>query len=162
MVHSTPLAAKVAAQNEANRIANAMYLPATEALKPFIGQKVCKVDGGLLEKVKKVLPEASAHEGNHGQRPYYSTGHGYSLTLQIRICEEAKRRNGEQGSYYSEAVLYVADLRDGVLIKLYDPNTRRTDYTEAEIIEARKAHEAAKTAVREAASKLVWFGEYDQ
>ena len=173
--YPSKLAAKVAAQNEANETANSMYQKAVDAITPFLGKKICKDDGGLLEKVKAALPEVT---GNQNEiNGYYSTGHGYNLTINIRAyaASVSTRPGFGQHSFTGEAVLYIAEIRDGALTKICEPYIRRTDYTETEIQdarrvfeearkvfeEARKVFEEARSALSNAQSNLHGFGEYD-
>lgn len=51
------LVAKVKARNLVNKELRERVPFMIEALMPFIGKQVLKVDGTLLEKVRKVLPE---------------------------------------------------------------------------------------------------------
>lgn len=159
-IYDNPLAAKVAARNEVNALANASFAPAIEALQPFVGQKVCKVDGSLLEKVKKALPPA-IHANDAEVHTWYSTGHGYSLVLNVKTCTSARTNGNYQIAHYAETDLYLGHLQDGVLTGLYDAPSYRTDYSEEFVREARLEAERAKKAASEAESKIHYFGLYD-
>lgn len=153
--HSTQLAAKVAAQNEANTLANERFEPIIKALAPFVGQKICKVDGSLLEKVKKALPVFPSDFNNSS---FYSTGHGYSLRLDIRTCHAVE----PNGCAYAESTVYLGSLDNGVLINYDKAPNLKTDFTEEYVQEARKEVEAAEKAMRNAEAKLYYFGRYDR
>lgn len=158
-IYPNALAAKIAAQNEANKAAIELYSKAVEPLKAFVGQKILKVDGTLLEKVKKVLPELV---NTNEFRAYYTTGGGYSLRIAITVNKSSpSRRSDCQLAQYQESSAYLAGLRDGVLVKLYDAPQLRADFTEEEILMARKDLEYAKKAMSVAQSKLCGFGEYE-
>jgi len=160
-IYDTALAAKIAARNEVNRIANESFADAAKALEPFVGQKVCKVNGTLLEKVKKALPPTISANGS-GPHSWYSTGHGYSIVLNIKTCTSAKTKGDYQNAHYAEAGLYLADISDGFLAKIRsEVPSWKTDYTEEYVIEARQEAEKADKAKRDAESKIHYFGMYD-
>lgn len=164
-VYDTALDAKIAARNEVNALANASFPDAVTALQPFVGQKVCKADGSLLEKVKKALPPTLSANGSEAHT-WYSTGHGYSLVLNVKTCTCSKARNATptndyQIANYAESTLYLGDLQNGVLTKLHNAPTYKTDYTADFVREARKEVEQADKAKREAESKIHHFGMYD-
>lgn len=158
-VHANALAAKVAARNEVNAFANASFQTASDALKPFVNQKVCKVDGSLLEKVKRALPVL---DGGHFPQTWYSTGHGYNLVLNVKTCVSAKGKTSDyQLAHYAESTVYLGHLDNGVLTGLYDAPRYQTDYTEDFVRAARLEVEQADKAKREAESKIHYFGMYD-
>jgi hypothetical protein len=159
-IYDNALQAKIAARNEVNAIANARFADAVAALQPFVGQKVCKVDGSLLAKVEKALTPT---EGGRGGEPHtwYSTGHGYSVTLNVKVCTSARTKGDYQIAHYAEDTIYLGDLSNGVLTRLYDAPNRRTDYSEDFVRAARLEVEKADKAKREAESKVHYFGLYD-
>jgi hypothetical protein len=154
-IHPNSLAAKVAAQNEANKIALDSYYKAIEPLKLLIGEKILKVDLTLLEKVKKLLPELT---NTNECRAYYNTGAGYSLRISVSVNKCFASRDC-QIAEYMEATAYLCDLRGSILIKLYEPPQLRLDFTENEILAARAELKVAKEKVSSLQSKLYGFGE---
>lgn len=164
-IYDTALAAKVAARNEVNTLANSSFVDAIEALRPFVGQKVCKVDGTLLEKVKRALPPAISANGSEAHTWYQANS--YSLVLNVKTCACSKAPNATpqrdyQHAHYAETTLYLANLSgDGVLTSLYSYDARKTDYTEEFVRKARLEAEQARKAVSEAESKIHYFGMYD-
>jgi len=158
--HDTALAAKVAAQNEANAVANQHTPALLAALSPFMGKNVCKVTGELLAKVKAALPALPDYSNNRDVSCWVSTGHGYSITLNVKTCH-GQRKKDYTGAHYAETLVYLGELSNGELSKLYPFEPRHTDYTEAEIIAARKEVNAAKDALSKAQGKLAGFGEHD-
>lgn len=157
--YTNALAAKVAAQNEANKAAIELYAKAVEPLKAFVGQKILKVDGTLLEKVRKALPELV---NTNEFRAYYTDGHGYSLCIAITVNKSSPSRRGDcLISQHMGASAYLAELRNGVLVKLYNVPQLRTDFSDLEILLARKDLEYAKKAMSVAQGRLYSFGEYD-
>lgn len=155
-IYDNALSAKIAARNEVNAIANASFADAIAALQPFVGQKVCKVDGSLLEKVKKALPDTSLDP-----HCWYSTGHGYSLVLNVKVITSAATKGDYQIAHYAEATVYLGHLSNGVLTELYDAPSYKTDYTEDFVRAARLEAESADKVKREAESKVHYFGMYD-
>ena len=157
--HTTALAAKVAARNEVNALADAAYAPIAGALRPFVDQKILKADGTLLDKVKRALPPLVGGPDAPWQS-WYSVPHGYSLILNLKTCHAQVRRDCDFAHYAEEAV-YVGDIKNGILVGILPPYARRTDYTEDEIIEGRAAVEVAKQALRDAERAIADFGPYD-
>ncbi len=153
--HASALAAKVAAVNAANAYANELRPALVAALVPFIGSKVLKVTGELLEKVKAALPDFS-HTVSFS---IYRHRSNYSLAWTVKTCE----LYGEHSCIYHETTVYVCDLDNGVAKPLTGTvSTFRTDYTEREVFDLRAACSAAKQAARTAESALFPFGEYDR
>lgn len=159
-IYNNTLTAKIAARNEVNALANASFTDAAKALEPFVGQKVCKVDGSLFDKVKKALPPTISANGA-GPHSWYSTGHGYNLVLNVKTCASAKTSGDYQIAHYAETSVYLGHLNNGVLTKLYDAPSYRADYTEQFVREARQEAEKADKVKREAESKVHYFGMYD-
>lgn len=153
----TALAAHIAARNFINQKHNDFHPLVMAAMAPFVGQKVCKADGSLLAKVEKCLPPIAITEG---WQAYYSTGHGYSLTLNLKAWRQVQKAGEKYSvSCYEETALYIANLQNGILISLYsDLDKRRTDFTEAEIMQARLEVSRRKEQLSEAESKLFQFG----
>lgn len=164
-IYDSELSAKVAARNEVNALANRSFPDAVEALRPFIGQKVCKVDGSLMEKIKKALPPTMSANGSEAHS-WYSTGHGYNLVLNVKTaaCSKGKgwtQSNQYQTAHYAESTVYLAHLSNGVLTGLYDAPNFKTDYSEEFVRDARQEVERADKARRAAESKIHHFGLYD-
>lgn len=151
--HATNLAAAVAARNEVNTQANERFPSIIEALTPFVGATVCKVDGTLFKKVKEALPVFESSTG-FGSSCWYSTGHGYSLVLNLKTCHGVQ----PNGCVYAETTLYLGDLQNGVLTRLYDAPNFKTDFTEDFVIQARLAVRAAEEILSAAKSKIYYFG----
>lgn len=145
------LAARVIARNRANANAMALYDAYAKALAPFIGQKILKADGCLLAKVIAVLPTLPMH--------YYREHSNYSLRFVAKECENIQ---GGCGCVYEETSVYIGDLTNGVLVKLYERPTFRTDYCVEEIQMLRQLAEKARDDARQAESKLDGFGFYDR
>jgi hypothetical protein len=163
MTHKTRLAAKVAARNEANTLALSLYTPAVEALKPFIGQKIIKAVGTLLEKVKAKLPPLPDGRGGF-PLGWYSVGNGYSLTLHIKCCHDTPSGHANCCiAAYMEAVVYLGEITDGNLRRIYDPPKLRVDYSEDEVIHLRRDIREKREILRSAESLLGVgeFGEHD-
>lgn len=155
--HANALAAKVAAVNAANEAANELRPVLLATFAPFMGQKILKTDGTLLEKVRKIVPELPGTVALSVYR--HSTS--YSLVYYVKTCHGY----GEHSCVYHEAAVYVGEL-DGATLKPLPPvNPQpnfRTDYTEAEIFDLRQKCKAAKEAARAAESALFPFGEFDR
>ena len=143
--------AKVEAVNLANGWANDFHGRLTDVVVPFLGKQVAKASGGLLEKVKKVLPALPSGSYLHLT--------DYSLAWTFKSCVVV--RHGDIGvAQYYETTVYVGDLTNGVLTKLHEVRTdRKTDYC-ADVIYAQRAKVASLKAAYESASgELYPFGE---
>lgn len=158
---NTALEAKVGARNQVNALAIQLSPAIFEALKPFVGVKCFNQGNAISEKLRKALPvlpntvEASA---------YYTTGHGYSLTVVFKTSTMYPDRTGQHClASYAEETVYLADIdqRGLTISKLYEQATRRTDYSADEVKAARAELKLAKDAVSRAQSKLYNFGEHD-
>ena len=84
------LAAKVRAVNRAHQIAREIYPRLLEAMRPFIGSKVYTVNGALLAKVEKALPDLPHENGPGGGVMVYR----YTSTLKGLKAAERLKANG--------------------------------------------------------------------
>lgn len=140
---SEQLEAKIKARNKVNQYALEIGPRVIEALKPFIGQKVCNVGGELSKKVMGQLP---ALQNEFNIRAFYSTGHGYTVTVQLNASETTRQGH----AMYCDATVYVANLRNGILESMFpdmEPADWRTDYTVDE-------YRALEKQIRDAESTL--------
>src|SRR5205085_4479457 len=99
MTHESILAAKIVARNNVNRLINEWYEKAAEALKPFVGQTIYKVDGSLFKIVKDALPEFPNDFKTQG---HYSPDN-YSLKLRLKTHEGCKGRGWTPEHQYETA-----------------------------------------------------------
>lgn len=153
------LSAKVAARNNANRIAWELAPKLFEVLAPFVGQKVILATGGKSAKLKAAL--AAFCQSTVPVSIWIDQGHGYSLVLRVKTCE-----SGPRSCAYMEASIYLGELNCGVLTKLFEmPEARhyRTDYTPEEVRALREDWKAKRDAA--SAARSLWevpeFGEHD-
>lgn len=160
-IHNSALAAKVAAQNEANQTVNTYAPMVIEALRPFVGQKVLKANGELLEKVKSKIPEMPNYGNNKDVNCYASSGRGYSITINAKTCHGHPRKD-YTAAHYAEAMTWCAELSGGILTKLCNFQPLKTSWTEEEVTNARHALEKAKDEMSKAQSALGEFGTFDQ
>jgi len=152
------LAAKVRAVNRAHQIAREIYPRLLEAMRPFIGSKVYTVNGALLAKVEKALPDLPHENGPGGGVMVYRYTSTYSLVWIVKV-----HQTDSQGiAHYAEASVYVGETDGGALLKRECQATDyRTDYTETEIRAKQAALIDAQKALREAQSALFPFEERD-
>ena len=157
--HTSALAAKVAAVNAANAHANYLAPLLAAALAPFMGQQIDKVEGGLLQKVKRALP-VLVLDANSPALQVYRDPSNYSLRFTVKTCE----LYGEHSCVYHEASVFVANLRGGVAEQWGDtsPALLRTDHTEAEVFALRQALDDARKAFSAAECALYPFGSFDR
>ena len=159
-IHTSVLAAKVAAVNAANAEAIRLFPVLSAVFAPLVGCKIEKVDGTLLQSVKKLVPELP----NTGPLSVFRHSSDYSLAYTVKTCESSPSNHTDcQIANYHEVNVYLGEMRGGILLKLrLAPEGLRTDWTESEVIEARKIAEAAKQAARDAEGKIYPFGLFDR
>ncbi len=141
------LKCKIIARNRVNQAILDIAPVMRGALAPFVGQKICKVDGSLLQKVRNALPEPP---NTVSVFAYYTTGNGYTLRAGFRASQSVP---GE-GTQYAEADAYLGDIQDGVLIKIYPSASYRTDYELAEVKSLQEQLKAAQRTVSTVQSQL--------
>jgi len=157
------LKAKVTAVNRVNEYAVRLFDQMRAIWLPHVGQKILKVDGGLLEKYNKLLPVLP--RDNHRGIFVYRHTSDYSLAWTVKTNEpDSGDPSGSHTVLYHEATVYVGDLRGLTLEKVYDTfrGDARTDYTEAGVLALRADFEAKKKLFEDARSALYPFGEYDR
>lgn len=167
MVHPTPLAAKVAAANNAHAYALKLYPALADFFADFVGVKIEKVDGTLLKKIADALEKVFPETGVPSTRLHvYRHTSNYSLAWTVKACESSPGKNSRPGDEYQianyyEITVYIGDMRDGVLTKISNPPTLRTDYTVEHVNECFAAVKAAEKALSDARSALWPFKESD-
>ncbi len=153
--HKSKLEARVAAVNKANAYAPKLHAMLTEALTPFVGQKILKV-GGLVQKAKQAIDALNLPYGSGLNVTRNSNN--YSISFNIQACETFN-----DCAYYYDTAVYVGELNNNDLAKLTPINgTYKSDYTEAEVLAKREAFKAAEKEYDKAKSALGPFGEYDR
>lgn len=150
MNQNLSLSARVIARNRANANAMALYDLLSKVFAPFAGQKIKKVDGTLLAKVQASFPKITFS--------FYRYRSNYSVCYVAKECQSLSDGNS---CVYEEATVYIGDVSNGVLVKLYDRPELRTDWTVEEVQKLRIEAEKAKEAARKAESKLLEFGTHD-
>ncbi len=153
------LSARVKAVNNVNAAACSIFPLIAAALMPFIGKKVLKVDGSLVEKVKnQIAPLLPSTPSLSSFRNHLNN----SLSWTIKTSETI-----DGIAMYAEAAIYVGEVEDGILKSIYTDSpfatgNVKTDYTVEDIMAKREACRLAKEAAREAEAALGPFGEYDR
>lgn len=156
---SRALECNIRAVNRANAEANRLHPILAEALKPFVGQKIKKVDGELTQKVKAAIPELPY--GRELRATLSTTDHSiYCYVTAVEFGEND--RSDVRRAYSKSCSFYIGEVRDQVLVNLYDVSTDRpTDYSAKKVTELRKVAERKQQEARDAVSALAPFGEYD-
>lgn len=155
------LRAKVEAYNRAGEVANELFPQMHKIFKQFSGQKVCKVDGPLLKKVKDQLPESNYPD----QFPsptvmYYRNSSDYTINFTVKTCAQC---GDGLGCVYAELTFYVCSIINGVVQEGYfhQPPEYRTDYNAEEIRRLRAVYQKKREEANEAQGALCPFGETD-
>ncbi len=150
------LTARVEAVNAANRTAIELHPHFVEIFRPFVGQKILKADGNLLQKVQAVLPNL-IHKKPINRVIRGPSSYSLNWTVTASVTGETSGH-----SIYSDATFYVGELSNGVLTKLCDPPELRTDYTVERITELRENYKEAQRLATIAKVALGIFGENDR
>jgi len=159
------LNSKVAAVNNANRIALALHPVLYDIFAPLVGQKVVTADGVLKTKVARLMPALPDTDVLRVHRPRCQESLTWTVTTWTLVNHGAagdyKNRRVEQ----HRAAIDIGTLDNGVLIDVesnMDP--LRVDYNVDEIwaeiatlTAARKAEKRSQRAIRAAINKLSEF-----
>ena len=145
------LEARVKARNRAAQVATELQKVLREFFAPLEGEKILKVDGGLL--AKHILPEFPRDSG----LMVYRHASDYSLAWVVKTNENIE---GKQSCVYEEVVIYVGELNNQVLTSL-SPESDWTTHTAEKVVELRKQYKEVKDLADKAKSRLHPFGEYD-
>jgi hypothetical protein len=154
MDYSNKLRAKITARNRVNAEAMRLAPLVQAAVTPLIGQKVQLANGEKSAKLKAAIAPFSYASLNI--QVWFSVT--YSLQMHVKTSEQPE---GSYGCFYQEETVFLGDLNNGTLSKLYDLPKLRMDYTFDEITAARASVKQAREALRLEESKLVNFGEHD-
>lgn len=147
------LAARVQGVNQSNAIAMEWQKKLIEIFKPFVGQKILKADGYLLDKINKLMPKFP--EGNV---TIWRPGSNYSLYWTVKVSISVEN----YGVIYSERPFYVGKIKGNVLESIEtDLLDLKIDHTSAEIAQKRTEYFAAKKKAEDLLSGLYPFGEFD-
>lgn len=149
------LEARVRGVNAANHYANLLYPKLLSVFGNFVGEKIEKVGGGLLQKVQNGVNTLGLPKTV--KLSVYRHASSYSLVYVVKTCETV-----DGGAYYHETSVYVGEMANGVLTKILPAPTFKTDYKAEDVKAARLAYEAAKKAAGVAHSAMFPFGEYDR
>jgi hypothetical protein len=153
------LTARVKARNRINAEATRLWPLLVEAVKPFVGKKVLKVDLELTAQAKTALEpilESGRQRGFQVFRGYHSE---YSLYMDVKCSEMIV---GKSSSTYAEQSLYIGKIDQGILTPNNDnPLVLRSDITVEEILAARLEAEEAQKKLDVAKNKLCGFDMRD-
>lgn len=168
-ITTTPLDAKVVAQNEANRIAMAIQPHLLDLVRPFIGKTIVKKNG--WNELYKNAQAAIGHEATDQlMSECHLAGPGVSLRISgyrdYRLSWDvnvSRRATENDRSYQAAASVWVGKIENHVLVGLHEWQLKlRTDFTAEEIRVLRFQRNQAEEQMRELESKLNDFGRFDQ
>lgn len=164
MLHKTALDAKVAATNAANDYANRIYPILADYFRGLVGCKVTKSDGELFKKIADGIPALPEPKDGPNRVSVYRSHSGYALRWTVKACESypSGPLPGDCCAAYSEQSVYVAVINGSTIVRIFDFEPDRTDYTADEVKANREAYRKAKQAADAARSALEGFGEYDR
>lgn len=154
---------KVDAVNAVHKYAMELYPKLVEIFKPYVGQKILKVDGSLLAKFKPLVDALDLP--CNGKTHVYRQHSDYVLSWEAKMTFFAPNTENPHYSDHHQSEtqsVRIGELKNGVLEKIYPAPVLRTDYTVAEIEQKRQAYREAKKLADEAHSQLYPFGEYER
>jgi hypothetical protein len=137
MLRGAELEANITATNNANDAANKLQDRLLPIFAPLVGQNLFKVDGSLLAKIAKLVPDLPYTD----RLRYHREGSSYVLSWTVTASENY----GDSYCTYARASARIGLLENGVLTSLIGPMNLKTDYQLAEVLAAR---ETAKEAER--------------
>lgn len=145
------LVAQVKAVNRANAHAVKLYAQLEPIFRPLVGQQIFKVDGTLLAKVAKLLPELP-YDGN---LMVFKGSSDYSLNWTVKTSEMVE---GAHHCVYHETGVYLGWVRNHVLTEMSGPPAVRSDWTVQEVTEGRERYQRAKREADDTLSAIHPFG----
>lgn len=104
------LEANVDAVNRAHAYANYIDPILRAIFEPFVGQKILKQDGTLMEKYRKLVP---AFE-NTNSLCVFKRSTDYSLAWTVRTCS-IYPESSHHSAFYYEITVYICDINGAVL-----------------------------------------------
>ena len=138
-----PLALQVQTRNEANAFANELGGIFTEFFKPYVGEKIIKADGNLIAKIVKTIPAL----GKPGIRWRFDFSR-YSVGVTLDVMHT---HNGITN--YINASFLLLDITEGTLVKVYEFEPLKADYSaefvNEKLAELKRAEEVLRNIRRE-------------
>ena len=158
MITESPLHARIIAQNQCNEVANRLHEKLSEAMKPFVGQKVQTAPGDLIKKVaeianatiKSIVPEMTPSITVF----YRKNDYVLRWIIKTSLCHN-------NIAYYAENNVSIGRTHGNILVELIDPHCYKTDFTLEQILNLRKELQDAKNTISKIQNGLYHFGEYD-
>lgn len=148
MIHD--LKAYIVATNKANQYANELYEQLAPIFTPLVGLKIEKVNGSLLEKYKTLLPQFPNTPSFRIFRHFSE----YNLAWNVEVMEK-----GNNSWETATDILYLADIKNHVLTRLYEHPQLRTNYTYEEIQHKQEIYKQLKKDLQQAKQDLYPFPE---
>jgi hypothetical protein len=142
--------ANVKAYNWVATFAQALQTELKAIFTEYVGQQVIKVDGSLLANIQKKLSNLN----NIPKVTIYQYRSRYTLVWNVKTSEPLA--NGS--CIYREISVYVGDLTDGVLTRLYDNESIKT-WTVEEVKGKLSARNEARRALDDANCALGPFND---
>jgi len=163
MTDKRKLEMRIRGRNLANRIGNEIYPMLREVIEPLVGENIRKQTGGLFKKYETPIKEVEARFPSHPKlQMIHMNGLEYNISWHVKCCETFCEDGKDYGvAIYSEATVYVANIRDGIVTELCPAPEFKDDYDVDTVIAARQAFKEAEEAYNEARSALHPFGERD-
>ena len=151
------LEARVASVDRANQYANQVYDILTKIFAPFVGQKIRKKDGTLLEKVKDAFGDFEFVTGNYLSARMLDNKHSLGYLIQAgTMADDGKM-------YWHECPVYIGHTNEAILTDI-DPTfvKYKTDYNYRNIQKLRETFWEKEKEYLKARENLYPFGENDR
>lgn len=158
------LSAKVQARYLVNALAAKIAPAAFAMFAEFNGKQIQLAKGTTHTAKFRKAVEALNLPSTRGviSEAAWITSSLYTVTLRVQVDVCVPTGDGYSRSFRGETTVYLGDLKDGIVSRLYTAHEPGcTDFTVDSILEARAAVRAAREALSAAESKLFGFGEHD-
>lgn len=141
------LAAKIRAVNTANEQGKLLYEQIVEKITPFIGTKVFRADNTLIKKIAQEIETPQEKD-----ILIYQNSSRYTLSY---VVKSSCRDGGEYESH--EVMVYIGNIRDGILTDLLEPFNERSDFSTQEIIDVMAAIKNLEEKLSQAKNQIYAF-----
>lgn len=151
---------RVLAKNRANKLVNEIAPKSLAVLSKWIGKKVTKADGSLLQKIRDSFNSDNLDVATNNVRcQIWHNASRSAIWLNVKTWETTP----EGIAHYAETNYCLAQLNfsTGILESVVGFIPMPTDYSVEAIELARKKVQTARENLRYAENELCGFGEWD-
>lgn len=151
------LETRVRMVNNTHKYGNDLYYILIKAFKPFIGKKIIKKAGGLIQKAQQIINSINSPY-NGPTQVYKNPNNNYSLSFIVKTCETLNER-----TFYYEICIYIGNVENEILKDMdYPFPDLKVNYKAESVIEDRRICKELQEKADNAKSALFPFGMYDR